>query len=768
MATVDFSSGVYLFEQNLSTRPRGQSNDTVGLIGRFRKGRVGQRTLITSPREKLQRFGPNDLTLGRFGNVADDILTESARLFVVRVATNSKYAGLVCRKDATAQIPTPTSVTATPGAGTGLGILTNGTYSYRVAAIDQYGETVASVNVGATVITSQTFASLTTALAGTHNDLVYRAVSGGVVGNSNSITYVDPGANNQSLSVTVTPNAGYAVVVISLATNSSGAIVTTANDILVALAAEGTVLSSRLAVELAVGNNGSGVVAALAATTLTGGAATGANDGFVTLNWGSLLTRGATGYKIYGRTSGTWEFMATVTSGATTTFRDTGTITPAAGQLPSGTNTTSDIALLPWVLGEDDPENVYTFQPSDLFIIYADNQGLWGNTEVRTAITRVNTVNNTFELTIFTAAGAPVDKMWLSRTPRLDGYGQQLFLEDRVNPFTDLIKVRNNPANSGLVDKVFPYPVFMAGGDDGTVPTDGDFIQAAQLFADPDQVRVRQIVNAGYTSLPFQNALLGIAHARKDCVIRLDAPITAQTSVTAALQWRNVEANYQSTFATLMCSDKLAFDAENSARVFVPMSGEEAAAFIRVSRSAFPWFAAAGQQNGRLTSNFLGTRRQNNGNTMPANQAERNALAEAHINYVVTKSGRGSWIGEQFTLTAEPSLTENANVRFLIINVQQAIAEFLDYMVFQPNDPITRRQIVLRVTTYLERIQGQRGIRPGFEVICDDSNNSDEDVDNGIINLDVAITPVSPGRRIAFTTIIKPSGFSFSFFNTAT
>jgi hypothetical protein len=771
MATVDFSSGVYLFEKNLSTRPRGQSNDTVGLIGRFKKGRVNQRTLITSPREKLQRFGSNDLMLGRFGNVADDILTESARLYMVRVATGCKYAGLVCRKDSTAQVPSPV-ITTTPGTGASLGgTLTNGNYSYKVGAFDLYGETVASANVVATVITSATRASLTTTFGEANSNLVYSAVTLGVVGNSNKITYLDPNgvtpgsAPSQNLAITIVQGVGYAEVEISLATNALGAIVTTANDILVALITQGTAFSNYMTVTLASGSNGSAVVGSLAETALAGGASTGANDGYIDINWNNLAARGAIGYRVYGRTGGDWNLISEVEGGSVTTFRDTGVATPDAAKPAKTVNTTSDLALLPWVLGEDDPENVYTFQSSDLFIIYADNQGVWGNTDIRIAISRVNTNNQTFELTIYDGRGAPVDKMWVARERKLDGYGQQLFIEDRVNPFSDLIKIRNNPLNSNQVTTLFPYPTFMAGGDDGTVPTDGDFIQAAQLFADPDQVRVRQLVNAGYTSLPFQQALIGIAEARKDCVARLDSPPTAQTSVSAALQWRNIEANYATSFATMMCSDKIAYDAENAAQIFVPMSGEEAAAFIRVSRREAPWFAAAGQQNGRLTNNFLGTRRQNSGATMPSNQSERNALAEAHINYVVTKPGRGSWIGEQFTLTAEPSLLENANVRFLIINVQQAIAEFLDYMVFQPNDTIVRRQITLNVTSYLERVRGQRGIRDNFEVICNDSNNSGADQDEGIINLEVAMTPVTPGRRIAFTTIIKPSGYSYSFYN---
>ena len=759
MATVDFASGVYLFEKNLSTRPRAQANDTVGMVGRFRKGRVGERILITSPRNKTLLLGPNNLEVGRYGNVLDDLLTETSRVYVARVARESKYAGLVCRKSESSRIPTPV-ITVSPGAGAGMGILTNGTYSYRVSAYDLHGETVASLNATASVVTSPTTASLTTSLTGTHNDITYRSVAAGVIGNSHTVEYVDPAANNSPLTVTLTVAAGAMALVVSLATNGSGTIVTTANDIMVALAAQGTAFTNYMTAELATSNDGSGVVTALAEANLSGGAATGSNDGYVNISWTSLQSRGATGYRIYGRTAGSELFIADVAGGAVTSYRDTGTVTPA-GALP-GTNTTNDLALLPWTIGEDDPANEYIFQTTDLFIIYADNQGAWANTDLRVAITKVSTATNSFEISVYDQSNTPVERYFVARQRQLDGYGVQQFIEDRINVFSNRIKVRNNPLNTDAVAKAFPQPVSLAGGDDGVTPLDSDFINALQLFADPDQVRVRQLVNAGYTSLPFQQAMVGIAEARKDCVVRLDAPVFAQTSVTNMLTWRNVDANWNTSFATVQCSDKRAYDRENSTEVFVPMSGEEAAAFVRVSRAEAPWFAAAGRENGKLTFNFLGTRRQSNGSTMPSNQGERIALAEAHINYIITRPGAGSWIGEQFTLTSEPSLLENANVRFLLINVQQAIAEFLEYYTFQPGDEILRRQISVKVQAYLERVQGLRGIRAGFEVICDESNNSAEDQDAGIVNLEVALTPIAPGRRIAFTTIITPTGFSFS------
>lgn len=110
-------------------------------------------------------------------------------------------------------------------------------------------------------------ASYTTVLAGVNNDLVYTAKERGVQGNSIQIRYVDPAGNNQPLTVGfVSPN----IVSVSLATGPAGAITSTAAQILAAVNAN-VVVNKLVTVTNATGNNGTGVVTALAATNLAGG-----------------------------------------------------------------------------------------------------------------------------------------------------------------------------------------------------------------------------------------------------------------------------------------------------------------------------------------------------------------------------------------------------------------------------------------------------------------------------------------------------------------
>lgn len=108
-------------------------------------------------------------------------------------------------------------------------------------------------------------ALLTTALAGTNNDVTLTAVTPGSAGNSIRFRIVVAGASTAA-SVAVSGND----VTFNSATNGSSAATSTAAQMLTALGAD-TATSRLLTGVNAVGNDGTGVIAALAYTNLAGG-----------------------------------------------------------------------------------------------------------------------------------------------------------------------------------------------------------------------------------------------------------------------------------------------------------------------------------------------------------------------------------------------------------------------------------------------------------------------------------------------------------------
>jgi hypothetical protein len=107
-------------------------------------------------------------------------------------------------------------------------------------------------------------ATVTVNMTNANADPTYTAKEYGTDGNDISVTHVDPGGNSKSLVVTVDGKD----ITISLATDGSGTITTTCNELKAAVDAhEG---ASAL-VDIAVEGTGEGVVEAKAKASLTGG-----------------------------------------------------------------------------------------------------------------------------------------------------------------------------------------------------------------------------------------------------------------------------------------------------------------------------------------------------------------------------------------------------------------------------------------------------------------------------------------------------------------
>lgn len=153
--------------------------------------------------------------------------------------------------------------------------MANSGYQQGTTAAPQKARAVlATAGAQVTAVSPQlTPASLTTAVAGANNDITYTAVEAGTVGdksglygNQITIAYVVAGASTP-LSVSVTG----AAITVNVATNGSSAAISTAAQVRDAVNAS-EAARKLVSAALAPGNDGTGVVAALSATPLAGGA----------------------------------------------------------------------------------------------------------------------------------------------------------------------------------------------------------------------------------------------------------------------------------------------------------------------------------------------------------------------------------------------------------------------------------------------------------------------------------------------------------------
>jgi len=118
-----------------------------------------------------------------------------------------------------------------------------------------------------------TAAFLRTNLVGANNDLIYTLAVTGTAGNSVTVAYVVSG-NNTPLSVAVVGNA----VTVTVATDAGGLATSTANQVKAAVEGAADPTAGELVITVPTGETGAGVVTAMAASNLLGGATTGGRD----------------------------------------------------------------------------------------------------------------------------------------------------------------------------------------------------------------------------------------------------------------------------------------------------------------------------------------------------------------------------------------------------------------------------------------------------------------------------------------------------------
>lgn len=235
---------------------------------------------MTLPVEQRARFNPGD----NIPVYADPAAIEAGR-FVIITGKNSR-GGYKARHCTAGERASGIAERKVPAVTNGYANVHNSTNINRVGAI-AWVESGAAIVFGALLVSDGVgravaagtggSATLTTGTVGANNAITWTAQDPGADANEVRIRLLDPAGNSQALAVDVDGDD----IIVSLATNGSGVITSTAAQVIAAVnehdAASGMVVAANAA-----GSSGAGVVLAVALTNLAGGsdpAAEGAIQG---------------------------------------------------------------------------------------------------------------------------------------------------------------------------------------------------------------------------------------------------------------------------------------------------------------------------------------------------------------------------------------------------------------------------------------------------------------------------------------------------------
>lgn len=194
---------------------------------------------------------------------------------------------------------------------------------------------------------------------------------------------------------------------------------------------------------------------------------------------------------------------------------------------------------------------------------------------------------------------------------------------------------------------------------------------------------------------------------------------------------------------------------ENGKNIKIPPAAHISNLYVQKFINGTPFHIVAGEKRGSISEPKM------TGLEYDFLFKDREYIEPVGINPIIKKKG-GKYIiyANQMAYQRTSSAFNNLHVRDLLITIEEAIEDMLEYYLFEFNNPTTRLEIKTRVETYLDGIRSNGGIYD-FIVIMDEQNNTQEVIDRNIAILDIGIEPARGIHKfVNRITVLKTGGVS--------
>lgn len=303
----------------------------------------------------------------------------------------------------------------------------------------------------------------------------------------------------------------------------------------------------------------------------------------------------------------------------------------------------------------------------------------------------------------------------------------------------------------------------LGGADYGSgTATLSSLVAGYELFSNRDEIEVDFLIYgpsllSELESQAKANKLISIANLRKDCIAVISPYRTGVVNETNSdTQTNNIVKFFSplssSSFAVFDSGYKYTYDRFNNRFVYIPCNADIAGLMARTNVTAFPWFSPAGQQRGVLNNAIK--------LAYNPNKSQRDLLYSSRVNSIINQPGSGIILFGDKTALGFASAFDRINVRRLFLTVEQALERSANAQLFEFNDQVTRSNFVNIVEPFLRDVQAKRGIFD-FRVICDESNNTPDIIDNNEFRADIFLKPTRSINYITLTFVATRTGVSF-------
>jgi phage tail sheath protein FI len=303
---------------------------------------------------------------------------------------------------------------------------------------------------------------------------------------------------------------------------------------------------------------------------------------------------------------------------------------------------------------------------------------------------------------------------------------------------------------------VVPVGYRLAGGSDGSTPTDTQKIAAFNVFANKANISINLMPMGAVSATVINTVIADIAEQRKDVMVcvspeQSDVVNQAGSEVTNILDFAATVS--KSTYVVFDSNWKFQYDKYNDTYVYVPCNADTAGVMARTDFNLAPWNSPAGYTKGT----FLNVTKL----AWNPNEAERDLLYKQSVNPIFTQTGRGTVLFGDKTFVLRGTSFNRINVRRLFIELQKTIGDFAGNVLFDENNQASRTAFINTIDPYLRDVQAQRGITD-FRVVCDETNNTDSVVNANEFICDIFVRPTSSVNFIQLNFVSVRGSISFA------
>ena len=189
----------------------------------------------------------------------------------------------------------------------------------------------------------------------------------------------------------------------------------------------------------------------------------------------------------------------------------------------------------------------------------------------------------------------------------------------------------------------------------------------------------------------------------------------------------------------------------------VPSAGIVSNMFMTKYSTRHPYDIVAGPNYGLITGGDI------DGPDYNYSKEELNIIEPFGVNCIVYRPGFGTFINANKTAKQTPvSALSSINVRELCIYLQDEIESILQGYQWEFNNASLRTKIKDKADALCQAVQNNGGLN-AYENICDETNNTNEIIDNEMVVLSTSIEPGrGAGKMVQELTIYKTGGLSSS------